>query len=275
MNKQKLTQIPIHLILIFLCFLVFFPVIWMLSTSLKMPDELFTTDLRLIPKNPTLSNYINVWSSYPLVIWFINTSAITVGITLGQLFFGLLAAFAFVRFEFPGKNFLFSAVVGTLIIPFTVTMVPNYILISSLNLNNTWWGVILPYLPAGLATFLLRQFMRTLPQDLFDAAQIDGANSWKILWLIVVPNIRAGIVVVTIIVSITAWNIYFWPFLVLTEPSVKTLAIGLRAFMDEEAGYQWGELMAASFLATVAPLIIYFIIQRHVISAFTRSGMKG
>ncbi len=275
MNTKGLKTVFIHLILAIVSLLVFFPVLWMVSTSLRLPDELFTSDLRIIPHKPTLSNFKTVWFVYPLLSWFVNSTVTTTGITLGQLFCGLLAAYCFARYEFPGKSVLFFAVVGTLIVPYMVTLLPNYILISKAQLLDTWWSVIIPYLPAGLATFLLRQFILMMPRELFDAAEIDGANSWKTLWLVVVPNIVSGIVVVIIIVGINAWNIYFWPLLVLTEKSAQTIPIGLRSFMDVEAGYQWGELMAGASLATIPLLIIYFITQKHIISSFVTSGVKG
>ncbi len=277
MKNKLLKQITLNIVLTIISLLVIFPIIWMLSTAFKLPKEYFTQDLRLVPHRPTLNNFISVWSSYPIIYWFYNTLMISIFITLGQVLGGILAAYCFVRYTFPGKNLLFMVIIGTLIIPFQVTMVPNYITVSKMRLLNTWWGVVFPYLArAGFATFLLRQFMRTIPRDMFSAAEIDGASSWKTLWAILVPNIRSGIVVVTIVVFIQqAWNIYIWPLIVLTDQHKRTLAIGIRSFMDVEAGYQWGELMAAATLAMIPTLIIYFIAQKQIIGSFVTSGVKG
>lgn len=270
------TDIAIHIVLALCCLVILFPILWMVSTSLRLPAEVYTRELRIFPHHPTLANYQIVWSIYPLLAWVRNTAITSVGITVSQILLALLAAYAFARYRFPGKELLFYAVVATPLIPFMVVLIPNFILMSRLGLLDNLMGVIFPYMRAGLATFLLRQFIRLLPTEYYDSAEMDGANSWTVLWHIVVPNLKSGLVVATLMVFINeGWNIYFWPLLVLRSTELQTIAIGLRQFMDADYGYQWGELMAAASYATIIPLVFFFVAQRWVISAFVTSGVKN
>lgn len=263
-----------HAIALALSGLVVFPLLWMFSTAFKRDDEFFTPDIRLVPHRPTLDNFAQVWTEEPMLVWFGNSLATSVGIMTGQLLLSLLAAYGFARFEFRGKRPLFLLVLGSMIVPFQVTMIPNYILVSDWGLLNTIWAVIVPSLPAGFALFLLRQHILVFPRDLFDAAEIDGANSWQVLWWIVVPISRSAIAALGILLLLNAWNMYFWPLLVLTEKTAQTLPLGLRHFTDAEAGNAWGLLMAGATLASLPPLLAYALAQRQIVNSFVTSGLK-
>jgi len=249
--KVKVNSVWSHFIYISICLIIIFPIFWMFSTSFKNPTELFTSDIRLIPHEPTLKNYMFVINDMPFLSWLTNSIVTMGGIILARIITSILAAYAFARFEFKGKQGLFYAVIGTMIIPFAITMVPNYIIISSIHLINTPLAVILPYTSSGMGIFFLRQHMKALPQSLFDAAYVDGANSWHVLWKIVVPLVKGPISAITIFLGIEAWNMFIWPMLVLNSTTMHTIPIALQYFQDAETGILWGPLMALASMGSI------------------------
>lgn len=267
----------LHAFVLLLCLLTVFPFLWMLTTSIKLPNEVFTRDLRLIPHHPTLQNFPDAFTYFPLWRWIWNSFGIAVLMTAGKLLISVPAAFAFGRLQFRGDKLLFSAVLATMIVPGVVTVVPNYILVSDWNLMNTWAGVIIPSLPAtAFFVFLLRQNVRMLPQELIDAARLDGASTFKLLYQIVVPNIRPTIAVVIVLSFLSAWNQYLWPLLVLNDFDAKTLATGMQYFTSNaESAQMWGPMMATAAIAVLPPLILYALAQRQIIDTFVTSGLKG
>jgi len=251
------------------------PLLWMLSTSFKRPTDLFASGLGLVPPRPILTNYVLAWSKYPLPTWFLNSIVTALGVTAGQLVTSTLAAYGFARFLFPGKRVCFLAVLGAMIVPFQVTMIPNYILVADLGLLNTWGAVILPNVHSAFGIFLLRQFFLGVPQELFDAASLDGAGIWQTFWRVVLPMSRAPLSALGIYLFLGAWNAYFWPLLVLSERGSQTLPIGLRSFLDVELGIEWGLLMAAATLASLPALVAFAVAQKQLIQSFVMSGIKG
>jgi ABC-type glycerol-3-phosphate transport system permease component len=267
----------VHAIVILLCLLTIFPFFWMLSTSLKVPTEVFTKDIRLVPHRPTLKNFPNAFDYFPVARWFWNSFLIAVATTGGKLAVSIPAAFAFARLKFRGSSLFFALVLGTMIVPGVVTYVPNYVMISNFGWINTPQGVIVPSIAhSAFSIFLLRQYIRTIPEEILDAARLDGASTWKLLIDMIVPNIRPAIAVVTILAFLSAWNQYTWPLLVLNDLDHKTLAVGMQYFAsNSESGQLWGPMMATAALATLPPLIIYAIAQKQIISTFVTSGIKG
>lgn len=275
MRGSHLGQGFAHGVIVLLILVLLFPVVWMVSTSFKSPTDLFTSGLGLFPTRPVLSNYVTAWSKYPLPQWFANSLVTALGITAGQLITSALAAYGFTRFAFPGRHVCFLLVLGAMIVPFQVTMIPNYILVANLGVLNTWWAVILPNLQSAFGIFLLRQYFLGLPQELFDAASLDGAGVWQTFLRVVVPLSRAPMGALAVYLFLNAWNAYFWPLLVLSEPTAQTLPIGLRSFLDAELGIEWGQLMAAATLASIPALAAFFTAQKQIISSFVMTGMKG
>jgi sn-glycerol 3-phosphate transport system permease protein len=273
-KKINFTNMLTHLILIAVCFLVLFPTFWMISTSFKFTNEMFTEYIELFPKHPTLTNYLTAFDTYPVMNWFINSIFCSVFIVLGQVITGLLAAYSLARFKFFGRNFIFMLILGTLLVPFQVTMIPNYVTVSKLHWLDTPWAVIIPYLASGFAVFFLRQHILTIPEELFDATSIDGANSFQIFHHIIIPLSKTPIFALTILLFINAWNMYFWPLLVLNSPQSQTIAIGIRQFLDAERGYDWGALTAAATLASLPTMILYMFTQRYIINMSITSGLK-
>ncbi|HEV8502884.1 MAG TPA: carbohydrate ABC transporter permease [Casimicrobiaceae bacterium] len=275
--SRRVGRGAVHLVVILLCAITLFPMLWMLSTSFKIPTEVFTKDIQILPQTPTLSNFPDAFRYFPVANWFWSSLFIAVVTTAGKLAISIPAAFAFARLKFRGGNFCFAVVLGTMIVPAVVTYVPNYILVSRLEWINTSWGVIVPSLAScAFYIFLLRQYIRTLPQELLDAAKIDGATTWKTLWHIVLPNIRPAVAVVSILSFLHSWNQYTWPLLVLDDMKSKTLAVGMQVFAsNSESAQLWGPMMATAALATLPPLLLYAIAQKQIISTFVTSGLKG
>ncbi len=276
-QRKRLNGYVLHGMVIVICAFTIFPFLWMLSTSFKPADEVFTRDLRLVANHPTLRNFPDAFDYFPVAHWFWNSFGIAVLTTLGKITISLPAAFAFARLRFRGDKLLFAMVLATMIVPGIVTVVPNYILISRLGWMNTWAAVIIPSLPAtAFFVFLLRQNILQLPQDLLDAARIDGASTIKLLVQIVVPNVKPAIAVVTILAFLGMWNQYLWPLLVLNDFESKTLATGMQFFTNNaESAQMWGPMMATATIATLPPLLLYVVAQRQIIDTFVTSGIKG
>jgi len=268
-------QVLAHVFLILLILVLLFPMLWMISASLKQTSEIFASGLNLLPARPVLSNYAVAWRKFPLPTWTLNSLVTAGGTMLGQLVTSVLAAYGFARFSFRGQRICFMAVLGAMIVPFQVTMIPNYILVANWGLLNSWWAVIVPNLPSAFGIFLLRQYFLGLPQELFDAASLDGASTWQTFLRVVVPLSRAPMGALAVYLFLNAWNAYFWPLLVLSEPSAQTLPIGLRSFLDTEIGIEWGQLMAAATLASLPALVAFFAAQKQIINSFVMSGVKG
>lgn len=263
------------LLLLAVCVAVIFPVVVMVSNSFKTSDDLFVKGLNLIPRNWTLENYGVAWTQYQVPRWFVNSLGTTVGITVLQMMIYIFGAFGLVFFDLKGKNFWFAFFVASMIVPFQVTMIPCYILVSKAGLLNTWGAVILPSVASAFGIFMLRQNFMTFPRALYEAALLEGCNSWQILWKIVVPVAKAAISALAIVSFIDAWNLYFWPLLVLNTPESQTLSTGLQQFIDYEMGSRWGPFMATATLACLPTLVIYLIMQRKIISTYASSGLKG
>ncbi len=276
-RRWNWNSIVLHLLIVVICAFTIFPFLWMFSTSLKQADEVFTRDLRLIPHSPTWRNFPDAFTYFPVANWFWNSLGISTIATAGKIAISLPAAFAFARLRFRGDKLLFAMVLATMIVPGIVTVVPNYILISRLGWMNTWAAVIIPSLPqTAFFVFLLRQNILQLPQDLLDAARVDGANTIKLLIQIVMPNVKPAIAVVTILAFLGMWNQYLWPLLVLNDFEAKTLATGMPFFTNNtESAQMWGPMMATATIATLPPLILYALAQRQIIDTFVTSGIKG
>jgi ABC-type glycerol-3-phosphate transport system permease component len=268
----------LHGFSLLLCLVMVFPLLWLVSTAFKLPEEVFARTLQMFPSQPTLQNFSDALNAYPVDRWLANSVFVAVAITLGKLMVSLPAAFVLARWRFRGRQLLFAMIVGTMIVPYIVTIVPNFILVSNLRWMNSVWGVIIPMTAfVGFNIFFLRQAMLTLPQDLFDAAAVDGANTWTMLTRIAIPLVRPSIVVVSVLSFILAWDLYLWPLLILGDTDSKTLSVGLQYFaVNQPAGEQaWGPLMAAALISMLPPLVIYLLAQRQIISAYVISGIKG
>ena len=274
-SRRSLATILMHLVLIGFIIMNIFPILWMISSGLKLPTELFTNDIRLIPHKPTLENYRIALFEYHFFDWLRNSIITTLGISIGQVIVAVLAAFGVCYFKTKYNEFVFYFLIATMVVPFQVTMIPNYILISKMRLLNTAAAVIIPNLAGATTFFFMRQHFRGIPVVFYEAAIIEGAHSPWILRHVALPLCRSSIMAMYILCVIDGWNQYFWPLLVLSRPEVRTLTIGFQQFLDHEAGNRWGPYMATATLASLPIVILYLFIQKSIIEAFVSSGIKG
>ena len=273
--KTKDRQIGWHLFLVVVVFLLLMPIVFAISNSFKTMQEAFNTVFQVIPLHPTLENYRHVFDKLPFVKITLNTFLIASTVTIFKTIMGLLAAYAFVYFRFKGKGFLYFIMLSTLFIPFTVTMIPNYLLISKIGLRDRIWGVALPQLADVLGIFLLRQAMRGIPLALIEAARMENIRHMKIMRDIVIPLVRPSIISTGIIFFINSWNEYVWPVLILKSKENYTLSLALQMYISAEGGTEFTIAMAVSVLTMLIPLVLYIIFQRYIINTFAASGLKG
>lgn len=260
-----------HALLAALSLLAIFPFYWMLNTSLKLPGEVYSPSL--LPSTWTLDNFVAAWQSIPAARMLANSTINALGQTVLQLVTSILAAYAFTRWTFRGKHLLYGLIALTWLVPFQVIMIPNYVMISEWGLRNSLLGLIIPNVASAFAVLQLYQTFRSFPRALVEAAELDGASSWGVLWRIIFPNLRASVASIGVLLFISAWNDYFWPLLVTSKPEHSTFQIGLQHFMSTDANL-WGPLMAATTIASLPILLIYLILQRQIINSFVKGGLR-
>src|SRR4051812_25121990 len=260
-----------HAVLIALSVVCLAPIYWMLVTSVRPQGEIF--ERALLPSSISFESYAYVWQNVPVGRMLTTTFLMAALQTVGQLLTSLLAAFAFARWRFPGDNLLFMIFVGTWLVPLQVTMIPNYMLVAQLGWLDSLGALVVPQLAAAFSIVPMRQYLKAFPRDLMDAAQLDGASSWRTLWGIVTPNLRVPLAALGILLFISTWNEYFWPLLVTRKIENSVIQVGLQMFMSQE-GDLWGPLMAAASIASLPIFALYLVLQRQVIDAFIRSGLR-
>jgi len=260
-----------HTLMILVSLLCVFPIYWMIVTSLRPSNAIFSTNLW--PDAASLDNYAYALQAVPMTRMLVNTFLVSLAVTLVQLLTGILAGYAFARWRFRGSAILFGAIALTWLVPLQVVMIPNYLLIARLGMIDTLGALILPHIASAFAIMLLAQSMRSFPTEVVEAARMDGATHWEILWHVIVPNLRGTIASLAILIFITTWNEYFWPLLLTRSAENSVVQIGLQMFISSE-GTQWGPLMAASTMASLPILLIYLLLQRQVIASFMKSGLR-
>jgi ABC-type glycerol-3-phosphate transport system permease component len=270
-SRGFVRQFGVHAVMVVLSFVSIFPIYWMIVTSLRPENEIFST--ALWPSDPTFDNYLFVLTRVPMLQMLFNTTIVAAATALLQVTTGMFAAYALVRWRMRLSAVVHGLIALSWLVPFQVTMIPNYVLASRLGLLDTLAGLVVPNAAHAFAILLLYHAMRAFPTEVLEAARMDGARSLRILWQIVIPNMGAPIASLSIIAFISAWNEYFWPLLLSRKPENSVVQIGLQMFMTQE-GNLWGPLMAAAALASLPILLIYLVLQRHVIESFMKSGIR-
>lgn len=260
-----------HVLLILLSFIAIFPFYWMLNTSFKPAGELYS--ISLLPRHFTFDNYVYAWKAIPMARMMTNSLVVAIVQTAAQLLTSVLAAYAFTRWQFRGRTIVYGLISLTWLVPFQVIMIPNYVVISGWGMRNTLLGLIIPNIVSAFAVLQLYNSFKSFPKTLIEAARLDGASDWGVLWRTIFPNLRATIASTGVLLFISAWNDYFWPLLVTNKPEFSTLQIGLQSFMSTEAN-QWGPLMAATVMASLPILILYLLLQRQIIDSFLKGGLR-
>jgi multiple sugar transport system permease protein len=253
-----------------------FPFAWMLLTSLKSFQELF--NLAFLPAAPTLDNYRQVLTETRFLQWFANSLLVAGVTTASVLFFDSLVGYTLAKFDFPGKNLIFILILSTLMIPTEMLVIPWFVGVSDLQLTRSTPGaylaIMFPGLISAFGVFLMRQFFEGLPDDLLEAARIDGMSEFGIFWRIALPLVRPALASLAIFTFLGNWNAFLWPLIVIQKPEFRTLPVGTALF-NGEAGTQWGLIMAASSLAVIPVLIVFAVFQKQIIDGIVLTGMKG
>jgi sn-glycerol 3-phosphate transport system permease protein len=250
------------------------PYIWMLTTSLKDLPAVTQFPPSLLPRPPRWDNYAKAWQSGPFLRYAVNNVIQTVGILALQLGFGCLAAYGFSKVRFPGRDVLFLVVIACLIVPPQVRFLPLYMLFSKLGLLNTYASLILPYAVSALGTFLIREAFMQISDDILDAARVDGAGLFTLIFRIMVPIARPAIVAFSLFSVVYHWNDFFWPLVMTTNDAVRTLPIGVAMLREEGTGARWHIIMAGSMFVVAPVLAVFAVAQRHIIRAFTFTSLK-
>lgn len=274
MNTSVKKKFFIHIGLVLGSIVMIGPFFWMILTSLKTVGEAAQVPPVIFPSSIQWENYIEVFNSFPFAKFYWNTFITTVAKTVGQLFLCSLAAYAFARIKFPGRNFFFVLYLSVLMIPPQAFLIPQYQIISNLGILNTLTALILPGLFSAFGTFLLRQFFMTMPDELEEAAKLDGCNHFQIYWKIMLPLAKPGLIALAIFTIIWSWNDFLWPLIVNSSPDKMPLSAGL-ASLQGQYSTNYPVLMAGTFLASWPLILIFMFFQRSFVEGIALSGRKG
>lgn len=267
-------KIVVYILLIATTILTLLPLVWMLSASLKLDRDVFTIPIQWIPRNPEWSNYSKIWERINLKRYTFNSFKLTIIITLIQVVTSSFAAYGFTKMNFKGRDTLFLAYVATIAIPWQTYMLPQYIEMRALNLDNTHTGYILMQSFIALGVFLMRQFYLSIPDELLEAARIDGLNEYGIYFRIVLPLSKPALSTLVIFSFVTIWNDFMGPMIYFTPDHLKTIQLGIRMFIGHYSS-ESGLIMAASVVALIPVSIVFLVFQKSFIQGVATSGVKG
>jgi sn-glycerol 3-phosphate transport system permease protein len=249
---------------------------WMVSTALKQRSEVFSLIPQWLPKTPVFSNFLEAWRAAPFADYYRNTVIVTCGLVLVQLVTMTLAAYAFGRLTFPGRDALFVLFLVQLMIPPQSLILPNYLTVKALGLLDTRLAIAMPYFGTAFGTFLLRQTFKSVPRELEHAARIDGCGHLRFLWHVLVPLARPTLFAFALVSIVSHWNDFFWPLIVTDTAKSRTLTIGLAMLEKQvESGGEWTIMMAATLIVILPPMLVFLVFQRQFIQSFMHSGLKG
>ena len=261
-----------YIVLIAGSILMVFPFLWMLISSFKDAREIFK--FNFWPQTWTLLNYREVLFETLFPRWFLNSFIVAVASTASVLFFCSLVGYTLTRLRFPGRQLIFLLILSTLMVPTEMLVIPWFVMSSDYGWVNTFWGIAFPGLIPAFGVFLMRQFFQTLPRDVFDAARVDGMSEFGLFWYIGLPLVRPALAALGIFAFIGNWNAFLWPLIVAKTNTMRTIPVGMALFSGE-AGTAWNLIMAASAMAIIPVLVVFFIFQKQIIEGFALTGSKG
>ena len=274
MVKGKILYLLVYSILFLSAVIILIPFVWMISNSLKGAGEIYSWPPSLLPKRIEWNNYRTALTLVPFNRFFFNSFLITSLVTVSSIFFDSMTGYAFAKFKFKGKNILFYLVLATLILPVQSTIIPAYIILEKLNWVNTFMALIIPNISNSFGIFLMRQFIQSIPDELIEAARIDGLNEFGIYHRIILPLSKPALATLAIFQIQYHWNDFFWPLIMTNSTKMKTVQLGLVYFTGQYFT-QWNLLMAVVVTALLPIIIIFIFAQRYFIEGITLSGLKG
>lgn len=273
LERKLLTGTGTHLLLAVGGIIMILPLLWMLSSSIKTLGEVMQLPPTWIPKNPTLQNYPQVFRQFPLWRYLFNSLVVAATVVTSVLVTSSLAGYALVKFRFRGRDLLFIAFMTSLMIPFQVRMLPLYVMIGRTGQMNTFFALVFPWLVDAFGIFLMRQFIKTIPTELIEAARIDGYSEFRIYWNIILPQLKPPLAALGIFTFTNTWEEFLWPLLVSNSDLTRTLPVGLQYF-NEQYGANIHLQMAAAVIGIAPLLIVFFMLQKQFIEGITLTGMK-
>ncbi|PLZ10951.1 carbohydrate ABC transporter permease [Fischerella thermalis] len=274
-RNSQVKNIGTYTILIAIAIVTLFPLFWLVSTALKSQTEnIFQSPPQLFPSQPTFENFVSAWQSNPFGQYLFNSTLVAV-LTVGlNLLFCALAAYPLARLSFPGRDWIFIAIISTIMIPFQIVMIPLYILTVQLGLRNTYLGIIFPSLASAFGIFLLRQAFMSVPKEMEEAARMDGCSELGIWWHVMLPAVRPALVTLAIFVFIGSWSDFLWPLIVIQDESLYTLPLGV-AKLAGTFSLDWRLVAAGSVISILPVMILFVFLQRYIVPTETGSGVKG
>ena len=272
--QVRLVQVLINAMLLFAVFLLIMPYLYMISASLKEGSEIFSIPIKILPEGLYLGNYELLFGETNFPRWFLNSVFVSLSRMAIAVLVSVMAGYAFAKFDFRFKNLLFVLVLATLTLPIYVLIVPLYDMMVTLGWTDRYVALILPFAAQAIGVFLARQYLLSIPDEILDAARVDGATEWVVFWRVVLPISTPVMAVLGILFFTTAWNDFIWPLVVMTEDSKFPVALGLPTLLGPYS-QEYGAVMAGSFLSTLPIIIVFLIAQRRFIEALTAGAVKG
>lgn len=272
--KKKITITAMYMVLIFLGITTILPFIWMILSSFKTNAEINALQQSILPKAFTIENYVRMNENFDFIKFFINSLFLSGVVTIFVAFTSTVCGYVLSKYKFKGRDLIFGYIVATMMIPWVVTIIPQYTIIRKIGWMNKWLAIIVPAMFSGFGIFMLRQYCTGIPDELLEAARVDGANEFYIVGRIVFPLCRNAISSIAIFQFLWMWENYLWPFLVLSDESKQVLAVGLRMF-EGRYDVDYGGMFAATSISIIPVIVVYIIFQRRFIDGISASGIKG
>lgn len=274
-RKRPLARVGGYLGLLLVVLVVALPLYWILVTSLKERPDIYTVPVTWAPDPLTTENYLRVGTGVAFTDYLRNSIVITTVLTVVQVTLGVLSAFALAFLRFPGRTVVLLVVIASLMVPNQVTVISNYALVAQLGWRNTFAGIIVPLAGVAFGTFLMRNHFLSLPKEIVEAAEMDATGPLKMLWRVVLPMSWPTLIAFTLITIVNEWNQYLWPLLIADDASVAPLPVGLAQLQDTQGLTNWGPVMAGTVLTMLPILVIFLLLQRHMIKGLTAGAVKG
>jgi multiple sugar transport system permease protein len=270
--KRRWARVLLYVILLIGGLGMLFPFIWMIASSIKHAQDIYS--LSLVPSNPTLDNYRTVLRDTSFGRWFLNSLFVAGVTTASVAFFDSLAGYTLAKFRFPGSFVIFVLILSTLMVPTEMLVIPWFMMSIEFGWTDSYWGIMFPGVISAFGVFLMRQFFLGVPNDLIDAARLDGFSEFRIFWKIAVPLVKPAIAALCIFTFLGNWNAYIWPLIVVRSDEIRTLPVGI-AFFSSESGSAFHLIMAAAALATIPVIVVFLIFQKQIIKGIVLTGLKG
>ncbi len=267
------SHLIVYPLLIVVTFIALLPYYWMVASSLKTTENMFAYPVQWIPNPVNWLSYIQAWQAQDFARYFFNSTFVAMAITLGNLLLASLAGYSLCKFRYRGRGILFLLILSTMMLPLEVTMVPLFLIIKQLDWANSYQGLIVPFLVDGFGVFLMRQYLQSIPNDLIEAARIDGASELRIFAQIVMPLCKPALAALGVFTFREAWDMYIWPLIIVTKDSLRTVPLGISLFMSNY-GTAWDQLMAIATIGTLPMILLFFFLQRSFIQGIAITGLK-